>query len=290
MRRSYRFLLFLVASLAILIAGCGDDAAEVELEPAGENCPAGGLKFTDGDAIHYFCDASAIVEEPGEHCAGGGLKVMTTEGERYLCESEELGVERLEGDDGRAHGCLHGALKLTHPGQPDAPQVICVEPEPAHEAMEQLIDLLDKTWVGHTEWDQACDAHRGDTDGLGWSTATITSLASVRSCLRSAYAIAGVATAGGRVEHDLNCALHRQLHIYNCINEVYEENKSDLDALCDSGFYHDTFYRCWIADNDSDAVEEVCGNPPPEKEGESGWQSRWEAATDLLGCDEFIWL
>lgn len=85
-------------ALVMSVAGCDSGPTlDVTAEPAGANCPAGGLRIEADGEVFYSCNGHATTESvaagaPGNPCVGDALRVTIpledgTTRHAYVCES-----------------------------------------------------------------------------------------------------------------------------------------------------------------------------------------------------------
>ena len=113
----------LVIGLVLAAAGCAGPAGDnviVSEEPAGANCPTGGVRIQGGTsgAATYICNgatgASPTVssEPPGANCAAGGVKIeVGTSAPSYVCNGES-GTSVAMTPEPAGSNCANGGVRL----------------------------------------------------------------------------------------------------------------------------------------------------------------------------------
>lgn len=283
--------------LAIAAFGCGDDPnIAIELEPAGENCPQGGLKFTDGDTVHYSCDTPAITEAPGENCATGGLKITGADGDFYLCEiGSHLEIAHVPaGSD--EHSCVGAAMKITIDGTPDEVKYICLAsdyvPAPVLKTLDNLLYAYVYAYVdGHPDLILSCmedEETRKDfqADLDSW----LALMPLLRSCMINAFSAAGPPPPSEFMDDYFYCASAYALVLGECHSKAYDAVKDaeSPEDRCDEAKYGEVFVPCMNLLNEES--EERC-NPevaPEPTASELAWLMTFQRAATFYGCEDLV--
>jgi hypothetical protein len=107
-----RWLFLSLALPATFGQACGATAGLTD-EPAGTNCPNGGVRLEAGDTTLYVCDGAdgespeVSAEPPGANCPAGGLRIVSSDVTRYLChglpgQAGQAGSPGGDGQDGQS--------------------------------------------------------------------------------------------------------------------------------------------------------------------------------------------
>ena len=111
---------------------CGGDIAVVA-EPAGANCPTGGIKVTIAGKVFFMCDGatgpsgpaassvSVTAEPAGVNCASGGIKITVPNGAGAGDDETFYVCNGLDGQPGAAGPAGPGATGLALPAGAPAP-------------------------------------------------------------------------------------------------------------------------------------------------------------------------
>ena len=111
----------------------GADGVSVTVtnEAAGNNCPAGGVKITDGVTTQYVCNgqngasgqgAAVTSETPGNNCPTGGVKIVADGATQYVCNGAN-GQNVLVTSEPPGPHCPNGGVKISN--GVSAPQYAC---------------------------------------------------------------------------------------------------------------------------------------------------------------------
>lgn len=284
---------FLALLGALAVAGCGDESPTIEAELAGDNCPAGGLKITDGDEVHFACESATEAEPAGENCASGGVRIITAGGVYYVCEQEpsngdgtgdaESGakVERLPASSDE-HDCFGDAMKITLPGPPVSELIVCVEGEPVPRGLAPTLN--DLSLMDRSEIPERRLACAEDDEARAIIERELFALEATakesRRCVTNAIQLIGPPPQGGELEREIACwGWERDLK-YECHLEA-------LTALegaerCDDDAFHDLVRAC--EDRDREEPELDCDGSFGLTVEEVNWKDIFFNITDQHDC------
>lgn len=286
-------LTFLVLMLSVAAFGCGDEPKlDIEIEPAGENCALGGIKITDGDAVHYSCETAAIREAAGENCAAGGIKVIGADGDYYICENtSHFEFEQVPAGSAE-HSCLGAAMKITLQGETNEVKYVCLAGDTIHDAFRRVLDnLLINFFDRVPEHIEACITTDWQREDFDWAYREFQAMIPfLTSCTFDILTIVGPPPANSIVERQFLCQARGDEVRAECHEAAYAAVKSTGSEadLCDIGKYEEIFLPC-LGEHNLELTE-LCsmGEGAEPSEEELMWLTRFEFAIERTSCSNIF--
>src|SRR5690554_3585953 len=284
------FLIFIsIAAMAIGLGGCGDDTS-IEREPAGEACPAGGVRIGEGDEAFYICDSTFTEEAPGENCPAGGLRVEDGEGVRYVCNAspdgeDALRIETLPIDEAVVH-CGSEAVRIIQPGADEEEKILCIKSAFTYEPLVRVVEAQGDMRAFYDEGNSCEWEDEGDEENfIGFQIYLRHAHHYVfvhGSCTSDILSLLGPPPEGSHVGHHLECAARR--------NEVERDCYRNAIASADEGIcdwnteeFNDELEHCHDARDPE--VDAFCSSSPEPNDEAIIWDAHANQLAALLDCN-----
>jgi type VI secretion system secreted protein Hcp len=117
-----RSVVSLLGCASLLSFGCGSESVALTDEPAGANCPDGGVRVeTASGGVQYVCDGAAGIDvsvtavDPGAMCADGGVSIDAGSGATVVCSAGDAGAITITPIDPGAE-CAGGGVRIDSDG------------------------------------------------------------------------------------------------------------------------------------------------------------------------------
>src|SRR5690554_1359827 len=253
MERKLSLILISIAAMAIGLGGCGDDTS-IEREPAGEACPAGGVRIGEGDEAFYICDSTFTEEAPGENCPAGGLRVEDGEGVRYVCSASPNGedglrIEALPIDEAVVH-CGSEAIRIIRPGADEEEQILCIKSAFTYEPLVRVVEAQRGTLKLFDE-DSSCEWENDDHEENFIDERLYLHMAHHQafvygSCTSDILSLLGPPPEGSKIGHQLECDARTVEHERDCYLSALASFDEGICALGSSEF-EDEMMDCYDA-------------------------------------------